>query len=69
IGGPDKVIVNVGSVGQPRDRDPRTGWALYDTDTGKLTMKRLDYDINRAVARINQTGLPAGLGERLRQGK
>jgi diadenosine tetraphosphatase ApaH/serine/threonine PP2A family protein phosphatase len=53
-----KAIVNVGSVGQPRDRDPRAAYALFDTDTRQLEIRRLEYDWESAAHKIMQAGLP-----------
>lgn len=59
-------VFNPGSVGQPRDRDPRAAWALLDR--GTLTFHRTTYDIDRARARIQQAGLPQETGDRLALG-
>ncbi len=59
------AMINAGSVGQPRDDDPRTGYVLYDTDTRIVTFRRLEYDIKREVERIKDAGLPSVLAERL----
>ena len=64
-----RVIVNVGSVGQPRDRDPRASCAVYDTDTKVMQLKRYRYDIDAVVAKVKRAGLPVALGERLRVGR
>jgi len=58
-------LVSVASVGQPRDGDRRTGYALLDRDAGTVTHHRLDYDIAGARSKILAAGLPAGLAERL----
>jgi len=60
-----RALVNVGSVGQPRDEDPRTGYAIYDSDTGRVEIHRLEYDIDREAARIRSVGLPKMLADRL----
>lgn len=60
-----RALVNVGSVGQPRDEDPRTGYALYDSETGRVEIRRLEYDIDREAARIRAAGLPEMLADRL----
>ena len=60
-----QAVVNVGSVGQPRDGDPRSAYATYDTDSGELTVHRVEYDINRAAEKIRRAGLPVKLAERL----
>jgi len=59
------ALVNAGSVGQPRDDDPETGYVLYDSDTRVVTFRRLAYDIEREVHRIRSAGLPTVLAERL----
>ena len=64
-----RYIVNVGSIGQPRDRDPRACFIIYDTDKNLLEYKRVDYDIARAQAKIIQAGLPQILAARLEVGE
>ena len=59
-------VFNPGSVGQPRDRDPRASWATLDG--GTLTFRRTTYDIARARADIMAAGLPAETGDRLELG-
>lgn len=63
-----RYLVNVGSVGQPRDRDPRAAWALYDTDTGAISLERTPYDIPTAQRKIRDAGLPPQLADRLETG-
>jgi predicted phosphodiesterase len=58
-------LVNAGSVGQPRDRDPRAAYLLIDTDEGTWEHRRVHYSIDDTAARIKDTGLPAVLWERL----
>jgi diadenosine tetraphosphatase ApaH/serine/threonine PP2A family protein phosphatase len=64
-----RYLVNVGSVGQPRDGDPRAAWMLYDAEHDTLQHRRVDYDIERAGARIREAGLPPFLAERLKWGE
>lgn len=64
-----KAIVNVGSVGQPRDGDPRSSYVLYDSTTRQLTFKRVSYDFQETGAKIQRAGLPKVLGDRLRFGR
>lgn len=64
-----KYFVNVGSVGQPRDGDPRAAYVVYDLDEGSIELRRLDYDIATTQQKILAAGLPARLAERLAQGK
>jgi len=65
----EKVLVNVGSVGQPRDENPMAAYGILDTEERKIWIKRVDYDIDAAVAAIAKHELPDILGERLRLGK
>ncbi len=60
-----QALINVGSVGQPRDEDPRLAAGLYDTESGQLEILRADYDIDRESARIRAAGLPSILADRL----
>ena len=64
----DRWLVNVGSVGQPRDGDPRAAWSLLDLSAQRLTMRRVEYDIAGAKAKIVAAGLPPHLAERLDNG-
>ena len=64
-----KYFVNVGSVGHPRDGDPRTGYVIYDMDESTIALRRLDYDIPRAQKKIIDAGLPPRMVERLAMGK
>ncbi len=66
--GTGKRIINVGSVGQPRDRDPRLCFAIFDTDTRDLEFIRAEYDIETAAQKILKSGLPGVLAERLKWG-
>lgn len=54
----DKVLINVGSVGQPRDWDLRASCAIYDTEKKIAKIKRVKYNINDAVQKIYLAGLP-----------
>jgi diadenosine tetraphosphatase ApaH/serine/threonine PP2A family protein phosphatase len=64
-----QALVNVGSVGQPRDEDPRAAYGILDTETKTLTLRRVAYDVEAAIARIRAANLPEVLGERLRIGR
>jgi len=64
-----KYFVNVSSVGQPRDGNPKCGYVVYDLDEGSIELRRLDYDIPAAQAKIRAAGLPARLADRLAHGK
>jgi diadenosine tetraphosphatase ApaH/serine/threonine PP2A family protein phosphatase len=60
-----RYIVNVGSVGQPRDRDPRAAYALWDVEAGRMQIRRIGYDVTAARRKIVQAGLPRFLADRL----
>src|ERR1700690_1897885 len=64
-----KYFVNVGSVGQPRDNNPKSAYVVYDMDEGTIELRRLDYDIATAQKKILDAGLPPRLAERLAYGK
>ncbi|HVS15029.1 MAG TPA: metallophosphoesterase family protein [Thermoanaerobaculia bacterium] len=60
-----RYLINPGSVGQPRDRDPSASFMIYDSQRQMLTWRRLAYPIERAQQRILDAGLPPPLAERL----
>jgi predicted phosphodiesterase len=62
-------LVNPGSVGQPRDGDPRGAWALLDTGAWRLGYRRTEYDVAAAAAAIRAARLPDSLAERLQYGQ
>jgi predicted phosphodiesterase len=63
------VLVNPGSVGQPRDGDLRASFAIVDLAERSAEVRRVAYDIERSVAAIARAGLPDVLGKRLREGR
>ncbi len=64
-----RYLINVGSVGQPRDNDPRACYVIYDTDEGDVTYCRVDYDIESAQSKMAQAQLPDMLIDRLAVGR
>ncbi len=64
-----KYFVNVGSVGQPRDGDPRATYVIYDPQARQIRYRRLEYDVAAAQARIREAGLPERLAVRLATGQ
>ena len=64
-----RYLVNPGSVGQPRDGDPRAAFAIYDSDLGVITMRRVEYPVEQAQRRIFAAGLPPSLAHRLAVGR
>lgn len=63
------IVMNPGSVGQPRDRDPRAAYAVVDLDSMDVELRRVEYDIERVVEEIEKVGLPERTAERLRVGR
>ena len=64
-----RAIANPGSVGQPRDEDPRAAYMIYDAEQDTVEVHRTPYDIDDAARRILDAGLPAILADRLRLGR
>lgn len=62
-------VINPGSVGQPRDGDPRASYAVFDTEHNLLRICRAEYDISTAQEKIRETGLPSFLADRLAIGR
>lgn len=69
LAGGCRYIINVGSVGQPRDRDPRAAYALWDVEARRVTIRRVDYDVAGARGKITTAGLPRYLADRLADGR
>ncbi|MBI1803317.1 MAG: metallophosphoesterase family protein [Ignavibacteriae bacterium] len=64
-----KFIVNVGSIGQPRDNDWRLSFGIFDTDGWTYRNIRCEYDVKKAADKIRRAGLPKALAERLLVGR
>jgi diadenosine tetraphosphatase ApaH/serine/threonine PP2A family protein phosphatase len=64
-----RYLINAGSVGQPRDGDPRAAYGIYDSDAPSLTLNRVVYPVDGAQRRILAAGLPASLANRLAVGR
>ena len=64
-----RMLVNPGSVGQPRDRDVRAAFALYDSDAAMVIFRRVTYDVAGAQQAIRSAGLPERLASRLESGR
>jgi len=64
-----KILINAGSVGQPRDRNPDACYVVYETATRTVEFRRVPYDIEAAKERIIRAGLPKITAERLSFGK
>ncbi len=63
-----RYLINVGSVGQPRDNDPRACYVIYDHEEGFISFHRVEYDIAAAREKMMSVGLPRILSERLSTG-
>lgn len=60
-----KYMINPGSVGQPRDKNPMAAYAIYDSDNRTITFKRVEYSISKTQGKILRAGLPQSLANRL----
>jgi diadenosine tetraphosphatase ApaH/serine/threonine PP2A family protein phosphatase len=66
--GERRLLLNPGSVGQPRDGDPRASWLEIDTGARRATWRRVAYPVDRVQADIRAAGLPSWLADRLAVG-
>ncbi len=64
----NRLIINPGGVGQPRDGDPRASYAIYDSEAGTISLYRIPYDIEATQARMVEYRLPMRLVARLNYG-
>lgn len=64
-----RLVVNPGSVGQPRDHDPRAAFAVYDSEADTLSLRRAAYDVAATQRAMEQAGLPEPLISRLSAGR
>ena len=64
----NRLIINPGGVGQPRDGDPRASYAIYDDEARSISHYRIPYDIDATQARMLEYGLPNRLAARLSYG-
>ncbi len=63
-----RALLNPGSVGQPRDGDPRAAYLLLDLDAGRASFRRVEYDVERTQREMREAGLPELLAARLELG-
>jgi len=64
-----RLVLNPGSVGQPRDDDPRAAYAVVDTGSMDATLHRVAYDVEAVQRAVEEAGLPERTGRRLAQGR
>jgi diadenosine tetraphosphatase ApaH/serine/threonine PP2A family protein phosphatase len=65
----DRLILNPGSVGQPRDGDARAAYAVVDTESWETDLRRTAYNVDSVQETVRSVGLPRGVGERLASGR
>jgi diadenosine tetraphosphatase ApaH/serine/threonine PP2A family protein phosphatase len=63
-----RYLLNMGSIGQPRDGDPRAAYGIFDSGTQTVEFRRVEYDVATAQRKIRDAGLPPFLAERLSRG-
>jgi diadenosine tetraphosphatase ApaH/serine/threonine PP2A family protein phosphatase len=68
LGADARLLLNPGSVGQPRDGDPRAAWLLLDFASGRADFQRVSYPVERTQEEIRERGLPDALADRLARG-
>ena len=68
MSGKTRYLINPGSVGQPRDYDPRASCVVLDTDRAVISFHKIPYDIDKTIRRIQLSGLPGFLADRLLSG-
>lgn len=64
----ERSVISLPSVGQPRDGNPQTGFALIDFEKKEMRIERVSYDVEKTVGKILETDLPKALAERLKKG-
>jgi diadenosine tetraphosphatase ApaH/serine/threonine PP2A family protein phosphatase len=64
-----KLLINIGSVGQPRDRNPDSSYGILDTDEMLFSLHRIPYDISKAQAKMKKIRMPDFLVNRLAEGR
>ncbi len=64
-----QYLINVGSVGQPRDRNPKSTYAIYDLDEQTITLRRVEYEMKETQRKIRSAGLPFRNALRLASGR
>lgn len=65
----ERLLVNVGSVGQPRDRDPKACWCAFNSETQQVSFHRVSYDIHQTQEAMRREGFPTFLIQRLADGR
>jgi diadenosine tetraphosphatase ApaH/serine/threonine PP2A family protein phosphatase len=63
------IVCNPGSVGQPRDGDPRAAYAVVDLADMTVEERRVEYDVDQVARAVQEAGLPEQIGSRLSEGR
>jgi diadenosine tetraphosphatase ApaH/serine/threonine PP2A family protein phosphatase len=64
-----RLLINVGSVGQPRDRNPKSCYGIFDSDAGEFAYRRVSYNIEKTQAKMKKIKMPEFLINRLQDGR
>ena len=64
-----KYFINTGSVGQPRDNDPKASYCIYDVKSRRVEFRRIEYDVEGTQKKIREAGLPERLAQRIITGR
>ena len=64
-----RYLINPGSVGQPRNGDPRASWVLWDVEKEIMHFRKVEYDVEKTIAKMAAENLPEAMRERLRYGR
>jgi predicted phosphodiesterase len=64
-----RLLINVGSVGQPRDRNPKSCYGIFDSDAGEFSYRRVSYNIEKTQAKMKKIKMPEFLINRLQDGR
>ncbi len=65
----NRVVMNAGSIGQPRDTDPRASFGVFDADAGTIEIKKVEYNVSAVQEKMRKANLPDFLIERLKYGR
>ncbi len=68
LNGEELYLLNPGSVGQPRDGDPRSSYFIFDTETNTVSFKLVKYNVASTIKKITEANLPEFLAKRLLDG-
>jgi diadenosine tetraphosphatase ApaH/serine/threonine PP2A family protein phosphatase len=64
-----RYLINIGSIGQPRDGNPKASFGIWNEETGTVTIRRIEYDLEATQRKMLKAGLPEYLAQRLAMGR